>query len=68
MTVTVDVALGDRSYPIHIGAGLLAMAGSLLVAMAPRGRLAVVTDATVASLHLDAVSYTHLDVYKRQQN
>ncbi|MGL4541687.1 MAG: 3-dehydroquinate synthase [Polymorphobacter sp.] len=52
MTVTVNVALGVRSYPIHIGAGVVAAAGSRLAPLAPRGRLAVVTDATVAALHL----------------
>jgi len=56
VTVTVNVALGDRSYPIHIGAGLLARAGALLVPLAPRGRLAVVTDANVAARHLAALT------------
>lgn len=50
----VDVSLGDRSYPIHIAAGMLASAAPLLGPLAPRGRLAVVTDANVARLHLPA--------------
>jgi 3-dehydroquinate synthase len=52
----VDVTLGDRSYPIHISAGLLANAGPLLAPMARGRRLAVVTDATVAALHLPALA------------
>ena len=50
----VDVALGDRGYPIHIAAGLLANAAPLLGPLAPRGRLALVTDRNVAALHLPA--------------
>ena len=52
----VDVALGARSYPIHIRPGLLAEAGPLLAPFARDGRLAVVTDATVAGLHLDRLA------------
>jgi 3-dehydroquinate synthase len=47
----LDVALGERSYPIHIGAGLLARAGDLLADIVPR-RAVVVTNATVAAHHL----------------
>ena len=47
----LDVALGERSYPIHIGAGLLSRAGELLAGIAPR-RAVVVTNATVAEHHL----------------
>jgi 3-dehydroquinate synthase len=50
----VDVPLGDRAYPIHIAPGLLGNAAPLLGRLAPRGRLAVVTDAHVAALHLPA--------------
>ena len=54
MSVTVPVALGERSYDIHIGAGLLERAGELLAAQlaksAPR-RVPVVTDETVAKLY-----------------
>jgi 3-dehydroquinate synthase len=52
MTHTVEVALGDRSYTIRIGAGLLRTCGAELAVLAPRGRMAVVTDANVAALHL----------------
>lgn len=52
----VEVPLGDRAYPIHIASGLLANAAPLLGPLAPRGRLAVVTDANVARLHLPALT------------
>jgi 3-dehydroquinate synthase len=48
-TITVD--LGDRSYPIHIGPGLLDQAGALLRPSLPGGRALVVADATVTALH-----------------
>jgi len=44
----VEVALGDRSYPVVIGEGLLER-GALLVPFARDGRLIVVTDANVAA-------------------
>jgi 3-dehydroquinate synthase len=50
MTVLVPIALGERSYQIHIGAGALNEAGTLLAPFA-RGRVAVVTDETVMKLH-----------------
>ncbi len=50
----VEVPLGERAYPIHIAPGLLANAAPLLGPLAPRGRLALVTDAHVAALHLPA--------------
>jgi 3-dehydroquinate synthase len=51
MSETVTVSLAERSYPIHIGAGLLARAGTLLKPLA-RGPLPVVTDGNVAKIHL----------------
>ncbi|MEK7412893.1 MAG: 3-dehydroquinate synthase [Planctomycetota bacterium] len=48
-TLTVD--LGPRSYPIHIGAGLLAQAGALLAPIVGGGRALVVADSTVAQRH-----------------
>lgn len=48
----VRVGLGDRGYDILIGAGLLARAGALLRDVALGARCAVVTDETVADLHL----------------
>jgi 3-dehydroquinate synthase len=52
----VDVALGTRAYPIHIRAGLLAEAGPLLAPFARGQRLALVTDETVAGLHLERLA------------
>ena len=53
---TVRVNLGARSYDVRIGPGLLARAGAELAPLVPKGRrVAVLTDATVAALHLDAL-------------
>ncbi len=52
VTERVSVSLGERSYDIHIGPGLLAQAGELLAPLA-RGPVPVVTDRTVAALHLE---------------
>jgi len=54
--ITVTVGLGDRAYPIHIGSGLLAEAGRLIAPLGGQRRLAVVTDANVAALHLPALT------------
>ena len=48
---TLNVALGSRSYPIHIGAGLLARA-ELIVERLPQKKAAIVTNSTVAPLYL----------------
>ncbi|EPX81036.1 3-dehydroquinate synthase [Litoreibacter arenae] len=52
---TVQVALGDRSYDIEIGHGLLGAAGARISPLLSRPRVAVVTDETVAELHLDTL-------------
>lgn len=52
----VDVALGARAYPIHIQPGLLGNAGPLLAPFVRGGRLALVTDETVAGLHLQRLA------------
>jgi 3-dehydroquinate synthase len=52
---TVEVPLGARAYPVRIGAGLLARAGAEIAPLLARPRIAVLTDATVAGLHLDAL-------------
>jgi 3-dehydroquinate synthase len=52
---TVTVGLGDRSYDILVGAGLLADAGTLVGAALRRPRTFVVTDANVAALHLETL-------------
>jgi 3-dehydroquinate synthase len=49
---TLEVALGQRAYPIHIGAALLTGIGELLPK--PRsGRAVIVTNPVVAAHHLD---------------
>jgi 3-dehydroquinate synthase len=50
----VPVALGDRSYEIRIGHGLLAGLGADAAGLGARN-VAVVTDANVAALHMDTV-------------
>ena len=47
-TMRLDVELRDRSYPIHVGAGLLARAGELCAGVGAR-RAIVVTNAAVAA-------------------
>ncbi len=54
-TTRVPVALGDRSYDILIGAGLVASAGATLAARFPGRAVAIVTDATVGDLHAPAL-------------
>jgi 3-dehydroquinate synthase len=48
---TQEVVLDERSYPIHIGSGLLNRAGGLIAGTLGR-RAVVVTNATVAAYHL----------------
>ncbi len=51
---TLEVSLGKRSYPIHIGSGLLSQHEFLTAAL--RGRqVLVVSNDTVAPLYLDAI-------------
>jgi 3-dehydroquinate synthase len=54
---TVSVALGERSYPIHVGAGLLRDASLILPRLAQK-RVAVVTNETIAPLYLEQFSST----------
>jgi 3-dehydroquinate synthase len=49
---TLTVALGERSYPIHVGAGLLGRAADLLKPLALE-RAIVVTNPIVAGHHLE---------------
>ncbi len=50
---TVRVELGDRSYDILIGPGLIAAAGSEIAARMKGRRIAIVTDAHVGPVYLD---------------
>ncbi len=52
---TVRVDLGARSYDVRIGQGLLDRAGEEIVALAGKRRVAILTDETVAGLHLPAL-------------
>ena len=54
-TLTVD--LGDRSYPIHIGPGLIDDAGLIVPHLAQK-RVMVVTNTTVAPLYLARLTAT----------
>ncbi len=51
---TLTVALGERSYPIHIGAGLIERA-ELIASRLPQQRVAIVTNTTVAPLYLESL-------------
>jgi len=52
----VRLDLGERSYDIHVGGGLLARAGELARAHLKMPTLFVVADATVADLHWPALA------------
>jgi 3-dehydroquinate synthase len=52
--ITIAVALGERSYEIVIGRGLLASLGQRIAALRPAARAAVISDETVAGHHLAA--------------
>lgn len=52
---TLQVALGERSYPIHIGQNLLANV-SLILPHLRRKQVAIVTNTTVAPLYLEKLS------------
>lgn len=52
---TLNVALGEREYPIHIGRGLLEDA-ALIVARLKKPRVAIVTNEVVGPLYLDRLA------------
>jgi len=52
--ITVDVALGARSYQIVIGRATLTSLGQRMAALRPGAKAAIITDATVARHHLAA--------------
>lgn len=51
-STSLTVALQDRSYPIHIGAGLIKQAGKILAPLIQKPRVYIVTDENVAKHHL----------------
>lgn len=53
---TVHVALGDRSYDILIGPGLIANAGAHAASRMKGRRVAIITDANVAPRYLETVT------------
>ncbi|MFZ5503793.1 MAG: 3-dehydroquinate synthase [Pseudomonadota bacterium] len=54
---TLTVGLAERSYPIHIGGGLL-NDEKLFAALIPRKRVAIVSNTTVAPLYLEQLQQT----------
>lgn len=52
---TVSVNLGERSYEIKIGGGLLARSGEFIQPLLRRPQVAILTDENVARSHLDAL-------------
>lgn len=51
----VPVGLGERSYEVLVGPGLIAQAGARIAALFPGAACGIVTDATVAAHHLPAL-------------
>jgi len=49
--LTLNVALGERSYPIYIGGGLLGRA-DLIAEKLPQKKTAIITNSTIAPLYL----------------
>jgi 3-dehydroquinate synthase len=56
MIETVHVGLDERAYDVVIGPGLLPEAGARIAPLLRRPRVAVASDETVASLHLETLS------------
>lgn len=54
MSQVVPVVLGDRSYQIHIGSGLLAKLDELLKPVVRGKKCLIVSDSTVATIYADA--------------
>lgn len=54
---TLQVDLGERSYPIHIGEGLVERLGELFdrISVSKRSPLMIISDQSVANLHLPRV-------------
>ena len=57
VTRTLKVELGERSYPIHIGAGVLSRSDLILPCLKQK-KVVVVTNVTVAPLYLESLRST----------
>ncbi len=53
--IRVPVSLAAHGYDVVVGSGLLARAGALLAGVLPQKRVVIVSDETVAALHLPAL-------------
>ena len=53
MATVLHVDLGRRSYPVHVGSGILRNAGELISDFLTGPRIAVVSDSHVAGLHTE---------------
>lgn len=51
-TVDIAIPLGERSYVVKVGSGLIDAAGQHIAPYLPQKRVALVTDENVAALHL----------------
>ena len=58
LAADVTVALGDRTYGIHVGRGLLSRAADLFLPVLKQPRVFIVTDSNVALLYLDPLTET----------
>ncbi|MEM9395419.1 MAG: 3-dehydroquinate synthase [Pseudomonadota bacterium] len=61
MRETVHVALGERAYDVEIGPGLLDEAGARIAPLLTRRHVAILTDETVAALHLERLQASLAD-------
>ncbi len=61
MMQTLQVALGDRAYPIHIGKGLISQV-DLILPHLKRKQVAIVTNVTVAPLYLERLTQSLCNV------
>ncbi|WP_187430068.1 3-dehydroquinate synthase [Roseobacter fucihabitans] len=55
MLETVNVDLPGRAYEVRIGPGLVAVAGAHIAPLLSRPKVAILTDETVAALHLETL-------------
>ena len=52
---TINVALDERTYPIHIGEGALDLLSTILSDLGAKGTVAIVTDSNVGPLYADRI-------------